>query len=222
MENKPDRHERWDCLDQKWGQLLSSLGYLPLPLFNSIERTDTYLDALELDGVILTGGNHLGTAERGSIEVVGNVSDVLSGSLSGSLSGHAPERDRFEYRVIEYCLRKKISLFGFCRGLQIIAHYFGAKVVPIADHVRKNHVVNVVEGSPMPLPPSLEVNSFHSFAVFSDSMPDVLQPVAFAEDGSVEALVHREHRVWAAMWHPERPPMQTSNLECIRKLFGNP
>ena len=68
--------ERCDCLDQNWIHLMENLGFVAIPLPNVCENPGEYLDALSLNGVILSGGNNL--------------------VVLGDGPGTAPERDNFE------------------------------------------------------------------------------------------------------------------------------
>jgi len=44
--------ERRDCLDQAWTTLLEEWGYQPVPLPNTIADVNTYLESLDLDGIV--------------------------------------------------------------------------------------------------------------------------------------------------------------------------
>jgi putative glutamine amidotransferase len=61
-----DYEERRDCLDQRWGPLLRSMGLLPIPLCNRIDDVAGYVSALDLDGFLLTGGNDIAGVEDAS------------------------------------------------------------------------------------------------------------------------------------------------------------
>ena len=53
VESAAGHGERRDCLDQRWGRLLASRGFIPVPLCNEVEDVARYVEALALDGVIL-------------------------------------------------------------------------------------------------------------------------------------------------------------------------
>jgi gamma-glutamyl-gamma-aminobutyrate hydrolase PuuD len=44
-------------------------------------------------------------------------------------------------------------------------------------------------------------------------------PVAFAPDGTVEAVAHVELLQWGIMWHPERDPYDERDLYILRAAF---
>jgi len=109
-----DRQEWRDALDVELGKLLFDLGYLPIPLCNGIVDGKTYVESLDLDGFLLSGGNDIGTM---------------------------PKRDQLESVILTHASNRKIPVFGICRGLQFINTHFGGELVAIEDHVRKRHVV---------------------------------------------------------------------------------
>jgi Predicted glutamine amidotransferases len=76
--------ERRDCLDQAWTTLLEEWGYQPVPLPNTIADVNTYLESLDLDGIVLTSGNDLAHLEDAIVP--------------------APERDEFESAVLDWAL----------------------------------------------------------------------------------------------------------------------
>ena len=57
------------------------------------------------------------------------------------------------------------------------------------------------------LPSPLEVARYHSLVTDPDSLPDVLEPVAWstdvADEGEIQALRHRALPLWGVQFHPE-------------------
>jgi gamma-glutamyl-gamma-aminobutyrate hydrolase PuuD len=201
VEAVPDRDERRDCLDQAWARLLLSHGYLPVPLPNDASDAPAFIDGLGLAGVILTGGNDLA-------------------QLPGA-TNTAPERDRFENRLLEACAARELPVLGVCRGLQMLVSFAGGHVGPLANHVATRHRIDVRPDPPIPLRARDDVNSFHGFGVSPDGIGRDLEAVAFAPDGSVEAVAHRKLPHWGIMWHPERQPHDEDDAELFRALFGS-
>lgn len=140
VEVLPDRNERRDCLDQNWARLLFGLGMMPLPLANKVENPDNYLRALRLDGVILTGGNDLKEIEGGN--------------------NTAPERDRFEHFLLDFCGLLRLPVLGVCRGVQIIHVYCGGRITTINDHVSCRHPVTLAAGIFDEWPAMMQVTVF--------------------------------------------------------------
>ena len=193
-------NERRDCLDQNWAQLLLGLDVLPLPLSNKIEDMENYLRELSLDGVILTGGNDLINMEEGK--------------------NKASERDRFEHFLINFCSSLKLPVLGVCRGVQLLTVHYGCKVNPVDGHVASRHKVALDVSIFKDWPESMDVNSYHQFGIEELALNSSLKPIAWAEDGSIEALMHKELPIYGIMWHPEREhPYPEVDKKMIRHIF---
>lgn len=199
--------ERRDCLDQRWSELLLSRGLLPVPLFNLAGDVGPYLEALALDGVILTGGNDLVEPDQ---------------------DGGAPERDRFERALLAWCGERRIPVLGVCRGAQLLGVFHGGALRRIAGHVACRHAVIRTTGElasrggrvARRWPARFEVNSYHAFALASRGLGPRLRPLALAEDGGVEAIGHVELPQLGIMWHPEREtPFVDGPLDVIDAFF---
>jgi putative glutamine amidotransferase len=194
--------ERRDCLDQRWGPLLRSLGYLPIPLFNTIEDVGTYVGDLELDAIILTGGNDLQHVEGGT-----NI---------------APERDGFEAVLIETALTEELPVLGVCRGAQHLNIHFGGSVSKVEGHVATEHQLRVTNSPLTNIPETLSVNSYHNYGIKESDIASELQIAALTEDNSIEWATHKSHPITAIMWHPERPPDQSRiNRRIIHSTLGS-
>ena len=191
--------ERRDCLDQAWARRLE--GYLPIPLPNSIRDVGELVDALALDGVILTGGNDL--------------------SRLPEASDPAPERDAFERRLIDAAAARELPLLGVCRGLQLLVTHYGGRLTPIPGHAGQQHEITAVASDRAPLGGRRAVNSFHRYGVRASDLGTGLRVLATAADGSVEAVVHERLPQWGIMWHPERPPHDPRDLELLEAIFGS-
>ncbi|MFQ5916305.1 MAG: gamma-glutamyl-gamma-aminobutyrate hydrolase family protein [Candidatus Binatia bacterium] len=194
-----DRNEDRDSLDQAWTCLLFDNGYLPISLPNRVEKVDTLISELRLDGIILTGGNDLS-------------------HLAGA-TNTAPERDTFEQKLLVRCAMLDIPVLGVCRGMQMMVAHYGGELVPITKHVATSHGITVRSECAMPLTNRDTVNSFHNFGVHEDSLGPDLQSVAVAPDGSVEAVIHKSLQQWGIMWHPERPPYDVQDVNMFQTLF---
>lgn len=111
-------NERRDCADQNIPKFIKEMGYLPIPLPNSSELVEQYINTLSPSGIILTGGNSL----------------VKYG-------GKAPERDKMDYKLIEVAQKAGIPVLGFCRGMQSIVDYFGGELDHVQGHVAVKHLI---------------------------------------------------------------------------------
>ncbi len=180
-------NERRDAVDQNIARFILALGALPIPLCNLPEMTKEYVKELKPDGIMLTGGNDL-----------------------SSYGGDSPERDLTEQQLIEISLEDGLPLIGFCRGMQIIADYFGAKLEKIEGHVAVRHSLHGLF--------IREVNSYHNYGCLDLPLP--LESLARTEDGVIEALRHKSAPITGIMWHPEREtPFQSADIELIKGVL---
>ncbi len=136
---------------------------------------------------------------------------LTGGNSLAKYGGDAPERDLVECYLIDKCIENDIPLFGICRGFQIIADYFGCTLGQIKNHVKKRHSI---EGSIR----RDSVNSFHNYTICE--LVDDIFPLGIAEDGSIEVFHHKEFRIMAIAWHPEREnPFLDSDIELMKNFF---
>lgn len=183
--------ERRDCADIEIAKLIWACGFLPLPVNNIPQKIDDYLDQIKPDGILLTGGNDL-----------------------AKYGGNAPERDETEKKLIVSGMGKQIPIYGFCRGMQVIADYFGAGLIQVKDHVAVRHRL---EGNS--LWAGRTVNSFHNMAVGAATADLLVE--AKSEDGVIEAMKVRDKAVYGTMWHPEREkPYDKDDIRFIRQIFS--
>jgi N5-(cytidine 5'-diphosphoramidyl)-L-glutamine hydrolase len=195
--------ERRDMLDQRWAVLIERLGGYALPLSNSVCDVHAYLDALDLDALILTGGNDL---------------SVLPDAADG-----APERDHFETEAYRHFLQRGKPILGVCRGAQMINHIAGGRLVRVPGHAGTRHELTWAESLPAHWDRPVEVNSYHGWAIPADGLPPGMEALAWAPDGTVEAFRAPHARVEAIVWHPEREAKLTSAaLDFLSAALGLP
>lgn len=192
--------ERRDCLDQRWSELAATLGWVALPLPNILPtKVQTLFESLDLQGVILSGGNSL-------ISIDPNAPDA------------APERDAFENAAIDAALTCNIPLVGVCRGMQIVNTHFGGSVTSCDGHVGTRHALDVDH-------PYIDlidepVNSYHAYTIGVDGLAPDLIPIACDDKGHIECLRHREHSIAGLMWHPEREsPFRDKDIALLKEFL---
>ncbi len=136
---------------------------------------------------------------------------------------YIPERDGFEFRLLEYALDNKYPVLGICRGLQLINCKLNGSLISDIETIRgtnhrkvsqtedRMHRINIKEGSMLSgLAGSNEAiaNSSHHQAI--DRLGEGLVVTARAEDGIIEAVEWVEGAgkpfFLAVQWHPERYP----------------
>ncbi|MDE7431714.1 MAG: gamma-glutamyl-gamma-aminobutyrate hydrolase family protein [Lachnospiraceae bacterium] len=182
--------ERRDCADLEIAKLIWECGFLPVPVNNIPKNVQVFLEQIKPDGMILTGGNDL-----------------------SKYGGNAPERDETEKRMIEYGIKNEVPIYGFCRGMQMIADYFGAGLTKVEKHVGVRH--RLKGNAPWN---GRTVNSFHNMAVKTVTEDLVIE--ARSEDGVIEALRARDNMIYGTMWHPEREkPYEKADIQFIIQIF---
>lgn len=107
--------ERRDALDQNWSSLVTALGAALVPVPNHPRTAQALLSALPVAGIILSGGNDLGTA---------------------------PERDATEAILADWAMARSVPLLGVCRGMQFLVTHLGGGIVPAPGHVAVRHDVS--------------------------------------------------------------------------------
>lgn len=190
--------ETRDALDVRWARFCSNLGVLPMLLPTEYDFL-RYFAEFEISGIIFTGGNDLSSANASPLSA---------------------RRDAFETSLLDYALCHTIPILGICRGMQLIATHFGARIQTISSHSASRHEVSVHKGCRYYecYAGHTEVNSYHTYRV--ESLPDCLQPVAICSDNSIEALQHTALPIEAIMWHPEREmPFHPSDILLAQQLF---
>lgn len=178
------RAERRDALDQRWATFLDVAGCLAVAIPNVTADAAALLDRLDLDLLILTGGN-----------------DVAA---HAELGDAAPERDRIEHALLAEAAARTLPVLGVCRGMQMMVVHAGGAVRRVEGHVGHSHEITV--SSPLlGLGAGVRVvNSFHRWALHPSDLPADLVAAAHAPDGTVEAVRHVTRPLLGVMWHPER------------------
>jgi carbamoyl-phosphate synthase small subunit len=138
--------------------------------------------------------------------------DILSLKPDGILLSPgpgAPDRPYLEKTVAALIGKKPIM--GICMGHQILGRVFGAKTYKLKfGHRGANHPVRDMETGRIRI-----TAQNHGFAVDADSVKGGLTISHInINDGTVEGLRHREHRIFTIQYHSEASPgpMDSVNL----------
>jgi putative glutamine amidotransferase len=185
-----------DYMGLAYARPLEAVGALPVQL-PYVRDVDAVLDAV--DGVVLGFGADIDPARYG-------------GESHPKMTPHSPHRDAFELPLARGALARGMPILGICRGMQVLNVALGGTLVgdaaphPGGDWDRWDRVrLAVIDGVDPPEHPghtitiapgsrlvdaygagSAWVNSYHHQAV--DRLGDGVVPVAWAEDGVVEAI----------------------------------
>jgi putative glutamine amidotransferase len=200
-----DPHQRELALGTRYIRAVEAAGGLPvvLPPLRGV-AVGPLLD--RLDGLCLSGGPDLDPeayGERGHVE----------------LGPTEPALDAFELALVREADRRRLPLLAICRGAQVVnvaragslhqhlPDVVGTRVIHRQREAgtRPTHRVRVAPGSRLAEllgVDRLEVNSFHHQAVARVGRR--LRPVAWAEDGTIEALEALDRGfLLAVQWHAE-------------------
>lgn len=98
-----------------------------------------------------------------------------------------------------------MPLFGVCLGYQALGQAFGG-VVKRGEKPMHGKVTDILhEGGGVfrGLPSPFKATRYHSLVVERETLPDCLVPTAWAEDGALMGLSHRDLPLHGVQFHPE-------------------
>jgi putative glutamine amidotransferase len=170
------------------------------------QRWFLFIEALGFSPVLLPNN-------KSSLESIHALNGVIftGGNTLSSLGGDAPERDKLERQILEFAINSRMPILGVCRGMQLIQEYWGVSLQEVSEHVAQRHAIQFSNQH-------LDVNSYHRFGAIDSKDP--LEILAYAKDGVIEAVRHKDLPIQAIMWHPERESNFTIfDLEFFRKHF---
>ena len=204
-------HEYMDTLNHSYVSWCERMQIQPILIPNAISNHACYIEAMKVDGVILTGGNDISGIHPGSKE-----------------SSEAPIRDRAEEILLKTALENELPVLGICRGMQFLNVYFGGNVlrnlsesVPGCEgHVGRPHQIQITHNKIAAYLQArcYSVNSFHNHGITIETVAPALDVFAVSKsDGVVEGVLHKSERILGLQWHPER---QGSTPECDDRLIA--
>ena len=102
-------------------------------------------------------------------------------------------------------LHARVPLLGVCLGHQALGVAFGATVdrAPRLMHGKTSAIRHGDQGVFAGLPNPFEATRYHSLEVKEPTLPEELEPLAWADDGTLMAMRHRELPYWGVQFHPE-------------------
>ena len=196
VQNK-NYEEKRDAISHDWSQFCEELNFIPILIPNTLSNIDLFLEKLELDGIILSGGGDIGL----------NI-----------------ERDETEKKLLEYGIKNNLPILGVCRGMQIINKFFNGKLIKSQnnEHVNLDHSVNIIEESfSNIIGKEISVNSYHNNIIFQNNLGKNLKPFAITKkDNSIEGFFHNQYSILGVMWHPERKQNKNNKI-LLQKIFAN-
>jgi putative glutamine amidotransferase len=130
-------------------------------------------------------------------------------------------RDLYEFKILDYCVLKKIPIFGICRGFQIINAYFKGtlhqdlqtttgttiehRCAKKYDHVHHDVILEDSLLQKLYKEKKIKVNSVHHQGI--EILGQGLVKEAYCpDDNLIEAYTNNDmknHYILAVQWHPE-------------------
>ena len=98
-----------------------------------------------------------------------------------------------------------VPVLGVCLGHQCIATAFGGHVVraPVPVHGKSTAIRHDGRGLFNAMPAGFEAGRYHSLIVEHETLPDVLEPCAWNDEGLIMAMRHRTRPIAGVQFHPE-------------------
>ncbi|MCY7419604.1 MAG: aminodeoxychorismate/anthranilate synthase component II [Chloroflexi bacterium] len=97
-----------------------------------------------------------------------------------------------------------VPLLGVCLGHQAMGLVYGGDVIRVEPvHGKRSAVSHAGQGVFAGLPSPLDAGRYHSLAISRETLPAVLEVTAWAADGLVMGVKHREYPVEGIQFHPE-------------------
>jgi putative glutamine amidotransferase len=196
---------------------LRVVGGLPLLLPPGEDRPEELLDSIQ--GLVLCGGGDMHPT-------------LFGGDPHPEQFSVCPERDAFDLTLTRAALARRMPLLAICRGMQVLNVALGGDLhvhLPdavgdqvlhrISEDEATTHKVRIEPDSHLARvygAAELTVTSWHHQGIAR--LGHGLRPIAWAEDGTVEALeLPGRPEVLAVQWHPE---MELDGSSRERRLFA--
>ncbi len=97
-----------------------------------------------------------------------------------------------------------VPMLGVCLGHQAMGLVYGGDVIRVEPvHGKRSTVSHSGQGVFAGLPSPLDAGRYHSLAIARETLPEVLEVTAWAADGLVMGVRHREYPVEGIQFHPE-------------------
>ncbi len=192
-----------------------------IPVIIPISNDDEVIKAqiAACDGLILSGGQDVDPVhyQKEPLEKLGITN---------------PERDRFDFKLLDYAQAKQLPILAICRGIQVLNVYHGGSLYQDVSYYesdlsikhsqdsapgQRTHGITVTPDSKLHAllgKETLRVNSFHHQLI--KKVGKQLKVSAVALDGAIEAVEHIDYP-WqiGVQWHPEMlidDPQEMKNL----------
>jgi len=98
-----------------------------------------------------------------------------------------------------------VPVLGVCLGHQCLGAVYGGEIVRAERilHGKTSQIIHQGRGLFAGIDNPFPATRYHSLVVRRESLPAVLEVVAWTAEGEIMALKHREHETWGVQFHPE-------------------
>lgn len=206
--------------------ILSVLGAGGVPFILPFNEKESIVSQLvqHMDGLILTGGDDISPLFYNE-EPTQKIGPIF------------PERDRFDFLLLNEAMKKNIPILGICRGHQIINVYFGGSLyqdlsydknctIKHAQNQRPElptHTVEIEEDSRLHRilnRTEWRTNSHHHQTIHQ--VGKGLRVTAHTKDGTIEGLEHTSYPYLVSyQFHPEMMQGTDKEAQLLFKDFIN-
>lgn len=123
--------------------------------------------------------------------------------------------------LLDAAIRRGISIFGVCLGLQGIVEHFGGQLHLLDEPMHGKPSSIVAEPGQLfaGLPRRFQAGRYHSLHAKTVEIPSALAVTAQTDDGVVMAIEHRMLPLSAVQFHPES--ILTADGDLGLRLIGN-
>ena len=113
-----------------------------------------------------------------------------------------------------------VPILGVCLGHQALAEVVGGRVIraPRLMHGKTSPILHRGRGLFAGLDNPFEATRYHSLIVERDTLPDVLEAVAWTPEGELMGLKHKHHETWGVQFHPESV-LTTQGLKLVENFL---
>jgi len=182
---------------------------LPIPCTDDRELLIQYYDLV--DAILIIGGMDYPPSLYN--EEIDPHSEVME-----ELRAHS------DMLMVELAIQTQKPLLGICAGMQLLNIYFGGKLIQHIPNLElhygeKYHHIKIIDGIHLRKlfgEQDQRVVSNHHQGIDPKHIGAGLIVCAYSEDGSIEALEHRDYpNILGIQWHPER----MDDLAHRKKIF---
>ncbi len=117
-------------------------------------------------------------------------------------------------------LSGRVPILGVCLGHQALGEVFGGRVIRAGRlmHGKTSPILHKGRGLFAGLDNPFEATRYHSLIVERDTLPDVLEAVAWTPEGELMGLKHKTHETWGVQFHPESV-LTTQGLKLVENFL---